>query len=71
MKKVPDAGAITLFDVDEASKLAGYDPDSPNPPDAWPDFSRPIPTEFCCPRCAYAWRGNPKPGADEASEAER
>jgi hypothetical protein len=54
-----------LFDVDAISAAMGYDPDSPIPPEAWPDFSGGIETEFCCARCGYEWRGNPKPGAED------
>jgi hypothetical protein len=58
-----------LFDVREASDIAGYDPTSSTPPAEWPDFSAGIETEFRCPRCAYEWRGAARPGAAEV-EAE-
>lgn len=54
-----------LFDVGALSAMMGYDPESGVPPESWPDFSSGIPTEFCCPRCSYAWRGNPAPNAEE------
>lgn len=54
-----------LFDVGALSAAMGYDPESSIPPEAWPDFSNGIETEFCCPSCAYQWRGNPKPNAAE------
>lgn len=54
-----------LLDVDAISAAMGYDPESSVPPEAWPDFSAGIEIEFCCPRCAYAWRGNPTPNVAE------
>ncbi len=54
-----------LFDVGALSAAMGYDPDSPIPPEAWPNFSAGIEIEFCCPKCAYGWRGNPQPNAEE------
>lgn len=46
-----------LFDVEEVSALAGYDPNATEPPAEWPDFSNGIEPEFCCPSCRYQWRG--------------
>lgn len=70
MAKLKNVGAVSgLFDVREVSDLAGYDPDSSTPPASWPDFSAGIEVEFCCPSCAYAWRGNPKPNEADVEEA--
>jgi len=63
-------GASALFDVKEVSDLAGYDPESAVPPEAWPDFSAGIEVEFCCAKCGYGWRGNPKPNADDTKVSE-
>lgn len=60
-----------LFDVDAVSAAMGYDPDSPIPPEAWPDFSAGIETEFGCPRCQYHWRGNPKPNVAEEAPVDQ
>lgn len=29
-----------------------------------------LPVDFCCPRCAYGWGGNPKPTGDEDLDAD-
>ena len=60
-------GSGGLFDVAAVSDLAGYDPNSATPPAQWPDFSAGIETEFCCPKCSYAWRGNPQPNEDDVA----
>lgn len=64
------ASGGALFDVAALSSMMGYDPESPIPPEAWPDFSAGIPIEFCCPKCAYGWRGNPQPNAAEELPAD-
>jgi hypothetical protein len=38
---------------------------TPGPPGQFPEFGENIPTQFCCPKCAYRWSGNPNPGAEE------
>lgn len=41
---------------------------TPGPPDAFQQFGEDLPTEFCCPRCNYAWSGKPKGEAAPAAE---
>jgi hypothetical protein len=53
--------AIALLDLDEGANGQAND----EPPLDWPDFSDGIETEFCCPRCAYSWRGDPRPTVEE------
>jgi hypothetical protein len=36
------------------------------PPAAFRRLPRRLETEFCCPRCGYAWGGNPRQGAADA-----
>lgn len=62
------ASGGALFDVDALSSMMGYDPESPIPPEAWPDFSNGIEVEFCCPVCSAGWRGNPKPNAEDVEK---
>ena len=33
----------------------------PAPPDGFPSFDETIRTDYSCPKCGYAWSGNPKP----------
>lgn len=63
------ASGGALFDVKAISDLAGYDPESAIPPEDWPDFSNGIETEYACPCCAYAWRGNAKPNEEDTKVA--
>ena len=44
----------------------------PGPPAEFKAIGESLPTEYCCPRCAYKWSGSPAPGkAAEAKEAAR
>lgn len=45
---------------------------TPGPPASFPEFGEDVPVQYCCPRCSYAWSGNPnagavKTGAEESS----
>lgn len=46
----------------EASEL----PLALKPPAYFRVMPRKLDTDFCCPRCAYGWAGNPKPNAEDA-----
>lgn len=72
MAKLRDVGQSSgaLFDVKKVSDLAGYDPDSAIPPTEFPDFSKGVEAEFCCPKCSYEWRGVAKPTEADAAEVE-
>lgn len=39
----------------------------PEPPGEFPEVGADLPTSFCCPRCRYAWSGNPLAGANRAA----
>lgn len=51
---------LGLFDASEL-------PLALKPPQYFKVLPRQLETDFCCPRCAYGWGGNPKPTAEDAS----
>ena len=54
------AGSFGLFDASEL-------PIALKPPAYFKQLPRRLEADFCCPRCAYGWAGNPKPTAEEAA----
>ena len=49
---------LSLFGADEL-------PLQLKPPAYFKRLPLRLETEFCCPKCTYAWAGNPKPNVEE------
>lgn len=56
-------GQESLFDAAEL-------PVALKPPAYFKRLPQRLDTDFCCPRCAYAWGGNPKPTEQDAEALE-
>jgi ParB-like chromosome segregation protein Spo0J len=72
----------TGFDADRIDDLANQlaqarleaspdDQGAVSPPDEFPAHDESIETAYCCPRCGYAWSGNPGQRVDREHEPER
>lgn len=55
----------TGYDADEYAALIDQEqtspPESVTPPDDFAEFDEGIETDYCCPKCGFAWSGAPRP----------
>lgn len=47
-----------VYDIDDLADEIGRD--EPKPPGDFKSYDDDIETEYCCPKCNYAWSGKPK-----------
>lgn len=55
------------FDAGDVVKFIAA-AEASNPPGSFPAVTDEIPTQFCCPRCHYAWSGDAMAGADKKAD---